>query len=764
MFSVFGEEPGLEIWVVGDHQISKLAKKKHGIRGLVGECHGSFHVQKSYIILHTSYASGLYHYKLHSWIGSLCPPEFVAQNEDRLQELKKGLEHEEITLFTREKERQESDEFLSYFDKELEYVEAVTLKETEGPNLLKKKLYQIKGRNNIHCRLVEPAAESLNSGDVFLLYDSFNIFQFNGRKSNKMERGKALDFGVQLRIEFNARVKVTLIDEMDNDCVHERNKFWATLLLERDSKGEWIRIDGHSDTKVTGETPTGLEKEISPPESGGDDETYENNYISSWKLYQIGSDSPPENLEDHENIESIIKFSPKGPTVDQLKEWNAYVLDCESEIFVWYGNLSSNTTRRLAREKGKKLMEENSRPSFAVLTKVRQRTEPYIFKEKFIGDWGDAFTDFEFDSEIKGNIAQLEQKEINIDCMYYPERYAIASEDARMPIPCRNKIQTDSLSLQVFIIVNNGKEELPEDQFGHFYNENCYIITIEMVVGKLTRNIIYFWQGAHSSREDRGLSALLSGNLAKNLRFCQVRRVIQNKEPEDFLSHFTPKMLVSNGKYEPNSPFLSSSRLYHIRGSNENYSHAVECPTIDASQLNSNDAFVLLQSKSSMIWLGCSSNQHEKDCANAIVERFNLQNNCSTFNENEESSEFWNQLNGKVDYNNGNEFKNTTLSAVMFECTNIIGIFQVYQVEMFSQTDLQSKNCILLDTGSTVFVWKGNDANEKCISMSIDTAEKYINYESDDTPKRENVSIVEVTAGEEPLPFKGYFHTWDPSL
>ena len=110
LFTVFGEEPGLEIWVLGDHQISKIAKKKHGLRGLIGESHGSFHVERAYIILHTSFSGGFYHYRLHSWVGPECSEEMKKQAEERLKELETGLIMDDLETITHEYKDEESDE------------------------------------------------------------------------------------------------------------------------------------------------------------------------------------------------------------------------------------------------------------------------------------------------------------------------------------------------------------------------------------------------------------------------------------------------------------------------------------------------------------------------------------------------------------------------------------------------------------------------------------------------------------------------------
>ncbi|XP_049848305.1 villin-1-like [Schistocerca gregaria] len=63
-------------------------------------------------------------------------------------------------------------------------------------------LVQIKGRRHLVVRQVELSVASLNEGDVFVLMDGKRgIFQWNGSKANRIEKGKGLDLTRSLRDE-----------------------------------------------------------------------------------------------------------------------------------------------------------------------------------------------------------------------------------------------------------------------------------------------------------------------------------------------------------------------------------------------------------------------------------------------------------------------------------------------------------------------------------------------------------------------------------
>jgi len=56
------------------------------------------------------------------------------------------------------------------------------------------RLIHIKGRKRIFVRQVELSRDSLNEGDVFILDNGKDVlYQWNGRKANRIEKGKALD-------------------------------------------------------------------------------------------------------------------------------------------------------------------------------------------------------------------------------------------------------------------------------------------------------------------------------------------------------------------------------------------------------------------------------------------------------------------------------------------------------------------------------------------------------------------------------------------
>jgi len=98
---------------------------------------------------------------------------------------------------------------------------------------------------------------------------------------------------------------------------------------------------------------------------------------------------------------------------------------------------------------------------------------------------------------------------------------------------------------------------------------NCYLVafSVRRIDGG-EDHIIYFWQGWHATKEDKGSSALLARDTAGELgRNCVQARVVQNKEPNHFLSHFKGNMIVHKGNREDKKLDPATfDALYHIRG------------------------------------------------------------------------------------------------------------------------------------------------------------------------------------------------------
>ena len=84
---------------------------------------------------------------------------------------------------------------------------------------------------------------------------------------------------------------------------------------------------------------------------------------------------------------------------------------------------------------------------------------------------------------------------------------------------------------------------------GHFFNGNCYVILYKyQKKSGAYRYIIYFWSGAHCNRQEKGMAALLTKEIATIVRErggdWDNEKVEQWKEKDQFLVIFRGRMVV----------------------------------------------------------------------------------------------------------------------------------------------------------------------------------------------------------------------------
>ena len=97
-----------------------------------------------------------------------------------------------------------------------------------------KMLIQVKGRRFCQSRVVEPAASSLNSGDCFILVTPTDIFNWQGKFSNVIERSRSAEMSLSILQKKDLGCKKgskveTIEEEKIGSCGRENRRFWKCL-------------------------------------------------------------------------------------------------------------------------------------------------------------------------------------------------------------------------------------------------------------------------------------------------------------------------------------------------------------------------------------------------------------------------------------------------------------------------------------------------------------------------------------------------------
>eukprot|EP01103_Thecamoeba_quadrilineata_P021404 TRINITY_DN9831_c0_g1_i1.p1 TRINITY_DN9831_c0_g1~~TRINITY_DN9831_c0_g1_i1.p1 ORF type:complete len:1007 (-),score=223.26 TRINITY_DN9831_c0_g1_i1:67-2865(-) len=716
-----GNNIGLEIWKLVDiDTIEKVAKNLNG----------NFQTDKAYIVLKTLMKEGSmsdrdYLHNVHTWLGALAKDDqkYCNSAHAKAAELELILEGKTVVIYS-EMQNHESPMFLSYFKGAIQYVDPVKLKKVDHAAIAQEKarpkLFQLKGRRQIRAKQVDPTVKSLNKGDVFILDCGDVIYQWNGSEAARMKKGKGLDLTVRLRDERGAKARVVILEEKGED----EPDFWTAL------------------------GGRGTIAEAEPPEADLEFEKAAN----VLKLYRVNDCLGELEVEQ-------VEADGQNLHVNMLDPIDCFILDCETEIFVWVGIESSEIEKSGAMSNAREFLTNYNRPPWTPIIKVSQGAEPALFKDKFKrGDWNEYVENYEY--RKRDNVAgSIEQSKVNVDEMHHPEKYAIAKEELVQVIPHAGE---ENGILKMWYIEDFKKHELPEEEYGIFFTSQCYIVSYRVkLLGGEESQIVYFWQGWTAGQDDKGTSALLAKEVSAEMgRNCVQVRVVQNKEPDHFLSHYEGKMIVRKGKRSDGDVDPSSfSGLFHIRGTGPVTTRAIQVDLVIKS-FNTNDVFLMITPKLKCAWYGKNSLPCEREFSGVAGEIL-LGARASEIVEIEEGNEpsaFWDALGGKGTIVSMPYTKKSVINPRLFQCSNATGAFKVVEIPNFTQDDLDNEDVMILDAVQEVFVWIGANSTDIEKNMSMSTAIEYLKNAPEN---RSDQPTYVVNVGHEPPNFTCHFHAWD---
>ena len=217
-FQGAGQSEGIEIWRI----------ENFGVRRWPKEQYGRFYTGDSYIILHSfkKADSDMMMYNVHFWLGAETSQDEAGTAAWKTVELDDILG--QLPIQYREVQDHESDEFMSLFSNPGMMVmdggidSAFNVVE---PTVYKPRLLHVKGvRNNVRVRQVPMALESLTQGDVFVLDNGLQLFQWNGTESGVFEKRKGNQVCQVIRDDRQSRPEFQVLDG-EEEC----DAFWSLL-------------------------------------------------------------------------------------------------------------------------------------------------------------------------------------------------------------------------------------------------------------------------------------------------------------------------------------------------------------------------------------------------------------------------------------------------------------------------------------------------------------------------------------------------------
>ncbi|KAM4632629.1 protein flightless-1 homolog isoform 2-T2 [Discoglossus pictus] len=767
-----GQIPGITVWQI-----------ENFIPILVDEAlHGKFYEADCYIILKTFLDdNGALHWEIYYWIGQETSLDKKAGSAIHAVNLRNYLGAECRTI--REEMGDESEEFSQVFDNEISYIEGGTASgffTVEDAQYISR-LYRIYGKKNIRLEPVPLKSSSLDPRFVYLLDHGLDIYIWRGAQATLSNTTKARLFAEKInKNERKGKAEITQVAQEQ-----ETPEFWEVL-------------GGQPE-----EYKTCVPDDFQPPKP---------------KLYKVGLGLGY--LELPQINYKISVEHKKRPKIDLLPEMRllqslldtkcVYILDCNSDVFIWIGRKSSRLVRAAALKLGQELCGMLHRPKHAMVIRNLEGTECQVFKSKF-KNWDDVLkVDYTRNAEtvtqsvglvgkVKKDAEKKDQMKADLTALFLPRQPPMPITEAEQLMEEWNE---DLDGMEGFVLEGKKFARLPEEEFGHFHTQDCYVFLCRYWVPvehedeeeeqhhskkrRVTAEgdeddedeeekqaeedfqcVVYFWQGREASNMgwltftfslQKKFESLFPGKL-------EVVRMTQQQENAKFLSHFKRKFIIHKGKRKTRDVGLQPS-LYHVRTNGS--SLCTRCIQIntDCSLLNSEFCYILkvpFESTDNQgivyTWVGRAADPDEAKLSEDITNHmFDDTYSKQVINEGEEPENFfWVGIGGQKPYDEDADYMKFSR---LFRCSNEKGYFSVSEkCSDFCQDDLADDDIMLLDNGKEVYMWVGTQTSQVEIKLSLKACQVYIQHmraKDQEHPRKLRL----VRKGNEPHAFTRCFHAW----
>ncbi|XP_059937704.1 protein flightless-1 homolog isoform X5 [Mesoplodon densirostris] len=446
-------------------------------------------------------------------------------------------------------------------------------------------------------------------------------------------------------------------------------------------------------------------------------------------------------------------------------------------------------------------VEHKTRPKVELMPGMR-----LVFKAKF-KNWDDVLTvDYTRNAEavlqgpglagkVKRDAEKKDQMKADLTSLFLPRQPRMPLAEAEQLMEEWNE---DLDGMEGFVLEGKKFARLPEEEFGHFYTQDCYVFLCRYWVpveyeeeeekkagaedkeGEVAaaeaeekqpeedfQCIVYFWQGREASNMgwltftfslQKKFESLFPGKL-------EVVRMTQQQENPKFLSHFKRKFIIHRGKRKAAQGALQPS-LYQIRTNGSALCTRCIQISTDSGLLNSEFCFILkvpFESEDNQgivyAWVGRASDPDEAKLAEDILNSmFEASYSKQVINEGGEPENFfWVGIGAQKPYDDDAEYMKHTR---LFRCSNEKGYFAVTEkCSDFCQDDLADDDIMLLDNGQEVYMWVGTQTSQVEIKLSLKACQVYIQHlrsKEHERPRRLRL----VRKGNEQHAFTRCFHAW----
>ncbi|KAK2111044.1 hypothetical protein P7K49_010790 [Saguinus oedipus] len=391
-------------------------------------------------------------------------------------------------------ERQLSDEephpHTQVFDNDISYIEGGTASgfyTVEDTHYITR-MYRVYGKKNIKLEPVPLKGASLDPRFVFLLDRGLDLYVWRGGQATLSSTTKARLFAEKInKNERKGKAEITLLVQGQ-----ELPEFWEAL------GGEPSEIKKH------------VPDDFWPPQP---------------KLYKVGLglgylELPQINYKlsvEHKQRPKVelmprMRLAPGLQLQSLLDTRCVYILDCWSDVFIWLGRKSPRLVRAAALKLGQELCGMLHRPRHATVSRSLEGTEAQVFKAKF-KNWDDVLmVDYTRNAEavlqspglsgkVKRDAEKKDQMKADLTALFLPRQPTMSLAEvgqargragagpmhrACSDLPraglCHPQAEQlmeewneDLDGMEGFVLEGKKFTRLPEEEFGHFYTQDCYV-------------------------------------------------------------------------------------------------------------------------------------------------------------------------------------------------------------------------------------------------------------------------------------------------
>lgn len=338
--------------------------------------------------------------------------------------------------------------------------------------------------------------------------------------------------------------------------------------------------------------------------------------------------------------------------------------------------------------------------------------------------------------------------------------------------------------VQIWRIEKFKVKNWPKKRYGEFYSGDSYIILHTMVddEGKKSYDV-FFWLGQDTSQDEAGVAAYKTVELDDVLGDEPVQyREVQGNESTQFMNMFEKITILEGGVdsgFNIVKPKEYKARLLHVSGYKKHvqvFQVAMNC-----TQLNNVDSFVLDNGLALFQFNGPKATAWEKRKAQQVVntikdDRFGKVQSFITIDglddDQKEADDFWKFFGEKPKELTDDEEKKQELTMKMLRVSDdAVGVADgKVDVDLicdgFLDADkLHSGDVFIIDTGLSIYIWIGKEANKAEKREAMPHACAYVS-ESGRNPM--DIPMCRIAEGKEPAHFSKLMKSgkkgWDADM